>query len=78
MPTKDSQRRASKKWIEKNYERHKESARESVKRWRDNNKDQYNKNTLNYMTKSRLKWSEYQKETKRLRNILFDGFIPIF
>ncbi len=46
MPTTEAQRRASKKWTEKNKERHKETC----KKYREDNLEEYNKKSLTRAT----------------------------
>ena len=45
-----------------------EAQKRANKKWRTNNPE-YNQKMVHYVTKSRLKWRSYFKETKRLRSV---------
>lgn len=77
MPTSDAQKRATAKWREANKKTYNSLQTKYNSKWRKTHPDDYKALAVVYTTRSRDKWYVFQSEAKRLRNILFDGFIPI-
>jgi hypothetical protein len=67
MPTSEAQKRANKKWQEKNKGITSEAQKRANKKWREANKEKYNSMCLVLTKKNNL----YKRECERLRNILY-------
>ncbi len=77
MPTTEAQKRAMAKWKAKNHDKYESSVKKAKKLWRQNHKEEYLAKNNIYVHTSISRWKDYNTETRRLRKILFDGYIPL-
>ena len=47
-----------------------EAQKRATKKWRETHKEQHSQNTVRHITVYRQRWKDFDKETKRLRNII--------